>query len=188
MKAENTFDDKPIPLDRDVFFRSLIRELAGELEDIVGLNEASGFVSLVGQSIGDALNSDYRSAIASDLLDRAQVADALVDLKRRIGGDFYVIEATEEKIVLGNRRCPFGEKVLGRPSMCMMTSNVFGTIAAENLGFAKVELRETIAAGNPGCTVLVHLKSTEESNAADGREYVKVYVPAGGRSEPEPLP
>jgi predicted ArsR family transcriptional regulator len=188
MKAENTFEDKSIPLDRDVFFRSLIRELAGELEDIVGLDEASGFVSLVGQRIGDALDSEYRSAAAADQLSHEQVTDALIDLKRRIGGDFYVIESTPEKIVLGNRRCPFGEKVLGRPSMCMMTSNVFGTIAADNLGFAKVELRETIAAGNAGCTVLVHLKTTAECDAAEGREYVKVYVPAGGRSEPEPLP
>jgi predicted ArsR family transcriptional regulator len=187
MKAENTFENQSIPLDRDVFFRSLIRELAGELEEIVGLNEASGFVSLVGQRIGDALNTEYRSAAASDQLSHEQVTDALIDLKRRIGGDFYVIESTPEKIVLGNRRCPFGEKVLGRPSMCMMTSNVFGTIAADNLGFAKVELRETIAAGNTGCTVLVHLKNNAECNAAEGREYVKVFVPAGA-SEPEPLP
>jgi hypothetical protein len=72
-----------------------------------------------------------------------QVADVLVDLKRRIQGEFYVIEKNENKIVLGNRACPFG----GHPSMCMKTSNVFGAIAAEDLGFAKVELRETIAKG-----------------------------------------
>jgi hypothetical protein len=65
------------------------------------------------------------------------VADALVDLKRRIGGDFFVIEQGDDKIVLGNRRCPFGEMVEGRASICMMTSNVFGSIIADNLGFAK---------------------------------------------------
>ena len=56
-------------------------------------------------------------------------------MKRRINGDFYVIEESETHIVLGNRACPFGDKVLGRPSMCMMTSNVFGHVAAENLGY-----------------------------------------------------
>ncbi len=30
----------------------------------------------------------------------------------------------------GNRLCPFGELVRDRPSLCMMTSNVFGYIAA----------------------------------------------------------
>lgn len=37
----------------------------------------------------------------------------------------------------------------------MMTSNVFGMIAASNLGYAKVELQETIAKGASGCRVIV---------------------------------
>ncbi len=57
--------------------------------------------------------------------------------------------------------------------MCMMTSNVFGNIAAENLGYAKVVLEETIAEGAPGCRVVVHLKPTPEAEAATGREYFK---------------
>ena len=65
MKTENTFENLSIPLDRDVFFRSLIRELARELENIVGLNEASGFISLVSQRLGDAINNDYRNAVAA---------------------------------------------------------------------------------------------------------------------------
>ena len=55
----------------------------------------------------------------------------------------------------------------------MMTSNVFGAIAAENLGYAKVELQETIARGAPGCRVVVHLKATPEAKEAEGREYFK---------------
>ena len=55
--------------------------------------------------------------------------------------------------------------------MCMMTSNVFGAIAAENLGYAKVELQQTIARGDAGCRVVVYLKATPEAQAAQGREY-----------------
>jgi hypothetical protein len=55
----------------------------------------------------------------------------------------------------------------------MMTSNVFGSIAAENLGYAKVELQQAIARRDPGCRVVVYLKPSPESEAADGREYVK---------------
>lgn len=177
MIDEVLFEQAAITLDRDTFFRSLIRELAGALESVVGLNEASGFISLVGQRISDTIGQEYRAAVGQVSLNEAQVANVLVDLKRRIGGDFFVIEQDEEKIVLGNRRCPYGEKVLGRPSICMMTSSMFGSIAADNLGFAKVELRETIAAGNPGCVVIVHLKPTLESDAAEGREYVSVPIP-----------
>ena len=78
---------------------------------------------------------------------------------------------SDEKIVLGNRVCPFGEKVLDRPSLCMMTSNVFGVITAENLGYAKVAIDQSIARGDAGCRIVVYLQPTEEAQAAQGREY-----------------
>jgi predicted ArsR family transcriptional regulator len=160
-----------IPLERDVFLRTLVRELSGTLEDVVGIEDASGFISVVGQNVGDWLDKEYKGALSVSRLSREQVAEVMVDLKARIKGDFYVIEQDDEKIVLGNRACPFAEKVLGRNSMCMMTSNVFGAIAAENLGYAKVELQETIASGDPGCRVVVYLKPTPVSEAREGREY-----------------
>jgi predicted ArsR family transcriptional regulator len=161
----------PLPLERDVFIRTLIRELAGTLQEVVGMEEASGFISIVGQRIGDEINAGYQRALGIPRLSREQVADVLVDLKRRIQGDFYVISQDDEKIVLGNRVCPFADKVIDRPALCMMTSNVFGVIAAENLGYSKVTLEETIAAGDPGCRVVVYLQPTEEAEAAKGREY-----------------
>lgn len=165
--------DADVPLERDVFLRTLIRELAGTLQDVVGLDEASGFVSVVGQRVGDQINAAYRSALQVEQLTKEQVRDVLIDLKRRIQGDFYVIEETEEKIVFGNRACPFAEKVIGRPAMCMMTSNVFGSITADNLGYAKVALDRTIAEGAPGCTVTVYLRPTAAAQASKGREYYK---------------
>lgn len=169
-KAANTLT---IPLERDIFLRTLIRELSGTLQDVVGLEEASGFISVVGESMGRQLNQDYKDALEVSNLSREQVSDVLVDLKRRIQGSFYVIEQNDEKIIFGNRHCPFGEKVLDRLSMCMITSNIFGNIAADNLGYAKVELQETIAAGGAGCRVVVYLKNTTESEDAAGREYFR---------------
>lgn len=166
--------DADVPLERDGFMRTLLRELSGTLQDVVGIEEASGFISFVGQRIGDQIDRDYRRALQVDELSREEVAEVLVDLKRRIRGDFYIIEESDEKIVLGNRSCPFGEKVEGRPSLCMMTSNVFGTIAAENLGYGKVELRETIAQGDPECRIVVYLQPTPDADAASGREYFRL--------------
>jgi predicted ArsR family transcriptional regulator len=160
----------PVPLERDVFLRSLIRELSGALQDVIGLEEASGFVSLVGRRIGEQIDLSYRQALGVEKLSKQQVSEVLVDLKRRIQGQFYVIEEDDEKIVFGNHACPFAEKVAGRPAMCMMTSNVFGVIAAENTGYAKVVLEETIAQGASGCRVVVYLKP-EAADAVDGREY-----------------
>lgn len=169
--APISIQNLPIALERDVFLRTLIRELAGTLQDVVGMEEASGFISVVGQRVGDHINTSYRNALAVSNLDREQVAQVLVDLKRRIQGDFFIIEESDDKIVLGNRACPFAEKVIGRPALCMMTSNVFGTIAADNLGYSKVIIERSIALGDPGCRVVVHLRPTPEAEAAPGREY-----------------
>ncbi|MEJ7928918.1 methanogen output domain 1-containing protein [Ramlibacter sp. AN1015] len=163
-----------VPLERDLFLRNLIRELSGTLQDVVGLDEASGFISVVGQRVGDQINASYKAALDVSTLSREQVSQVLVDLKRRIQGSFYVIEEDADKIVFGNHDCPFAEKVLDRPAMCMMTSNVFGVIAAENLGYARVELEKTIAQGHGECRVVLHLNDRRlEHQRVGGREYFK---------------
>jgi predicted ArsR family transcriptional regulator len=166
-----SIQELPLSLERDVFLRTLIRELAGTLQEVVGMEEAAGFISVVGQRVGDQINEDYKHALEVSSLSRGEVAQVLVDLKRRIQGDFFIVEEDDEKIVLGNRACPFAEKVIGRPALCMMTSNVFGIIAADNLGYSKVAIERSIAKGDPDCRVVVYLKPTPEAREATGREY-----------------
>lgn len=151
--------------------RDLLRRLSGSLEDIVGLKEASGFISMVGQQMADELNKTYCKALQVNKLDKQQLALVLVDLKQRIQGNFSIESADDDKIVLTTTSCPFSDKVIERNSLCMMTSNVFGTIASENMGYAKVELDKTIAKGDNGCRVVVHLKPTDAAEMAMGHEY-----------------
>lgn len=174
MDDNNRIPTLELPLQRDNFLRTLIRHLSGSLQDVIGLEEASGFVSVVGQKIGEEINQQYKQALNLDVLTREQVSSVLVDLKRRINGEFYIIEENDERIVLGNKRCPFEDKVLGRPAMCMMTSNVFGTITADNLGYARVTLDKTIANGDPECRVVVNLQPTDEEQPNSGIEYYRV--------------
>lgn len=159
------------PIDRDAFFREILRELAGALEDVVGLDQAEGFVSVVGQRIAESIDHGYREAHGTPRLSAEQVGEVLVDLKARIGGSFRVESQDEARIVLRNAACPFGDRVIGRPALCMMTSNVFGAITANNLGYARVTLQATIAHGHDGCEVIIDLHPPTESPALGGREY-----------------
>lgn len=155
--SDELFSEAPISRDRDRFTRELLRELADILEVRLGLEETASYIAMVGHRIGDEMNSEYRAAAGKPRLDVHEVAAALVDLKRRIEGGFSIESIDEEKIVLVNTACPFGEYVKGRRSLCMMTSSVFGHVAADNLGYARVDLEETIARGAPGCRVVVYL-------------------------------
>ena len=169
--ATEDFQDLPISRDRDQFLRELVSELAGTLEDVIGLEEAEGFVSIVGTRVGAAMDKEYRSLTGAERLDLDQVCAALVDLKRRINGGFSVESVDEKRIVLVNDRCPFGEYVRDRPSLCMMTSNVFGRIAADNHGYARVSLEEVIARGAERCRVVIDLVPDLQAAQPDAREY-----------------
>ena len=169
-------DNGPAPavdLDRDLFFRRMLRELSGTIEGIVGLEQATGYVAAVGSSIGDWLNAAYHANMGPEDFDLDTVAQIFVDLKNRIEGGFSIESVSADRIVLLNDSCPFGNDVVGRPSLCMMTSNVFGRIAADNLGYARVALVETIAEGDPRCRIVVHLVPLEDASA-DEREYYRL--------------
>jgi len=160
-----------LSFDRDEFLQMLLRDLAGALEDVVGVEEASGFISLVGQRMGARIVGIYCTALNVPALSEELLPAVLVDMKRRIKAQFSLLEHTTEKMVFRNGNCPFGDHVIDRPSLCMMTSNVFGVITAGVTGYAKVVLEKTIAGGEGECRVVVFKRKSQESDAADGREY-----------------
>ncbi len=143
---------------KEPFLRALTVELAQAIEAREGPDVAEAVVADVGASVGGRMEEAYRAArgIAGRLTPQ-QIADLYVRLKGAIDGSFYVICADEQKIVLGNRRCPFGPVVQRQPGLCRMTSSVFGGIAARNTGRSAVVLEERIALGDPECRVVVWL-------------------------------
>jgi anti-sigma regulatory factor (Ser/Thr protein kinase)/predicted ArsR family transcriptional regulator len=161
--------------DKLSFLHTLVVQLAQSVDDVHGPAAAETVIAQVGIDVGGQMEEAYRRA--GGLVDRLmteRMADPYVRLKRAIDGDFFVIEASDDRIVLGNRACPFGPVVRYAPALCSMTSSVFGGIAARNRRSAAVQLEERIAVGDPGCRVRVRLG---EAPAA-ARDVVHVY--AGG--------
>lgn len=127
-----------------------------------GPDAAEAAVAQVGIDVGGQMEQEFR--LAREIVDRLepeQLAECFVRLKHAIDGEFSVVELTPERIVLVNRRCPFGMVVRNSPALCRMTSSVFGGIAARNSDplnpGASVVLEERIAVGDPGCRVVVYL-------------------------------
>ncbi len=143
---------------RESFLRALVVEMAQSVEELQGPAVAEAAIAQVGIDIGSRMEQEYRSAKdVKGSMSTAQLADCLVRLKHAIEGGFYVVEATEGRIVLGNTRCPFGEVVRNAPALCRMTSSVFGGIAAhQHPDGSAVFLEERIAVGDPGCKVVVY--------------------------------
>lgn len=159
--------DRSGPTQAD-FFGQMIVSLAATIEDVIGLEDASGFVSRVGNEMGRALGRGYADADGALPEDPARLGAVLADLKGRIDGDFEVSHVSAERVELVGCRCPFGDKVVGHPSLCMMTTNVFGRIAADARGYASVRIEEAIALGHPRCRVTLTLQPEAR---LDGHEF-----------------
>jgi anti-sigma regulatory factor (Ser/Thr protein kinase)/predicted ArsR family transcriptional regulator len=174
--ADGTFGREP-------FLLALVVELAHAVEAREGPGAAQAAVAQVGANVGGRMEDEYRRAreLVGELT-HGQIADLYVRLKAAIGGDFYVIEASDERIILGNRRCPFGEVVRRAPGLCRMTSSVFGGIAARNTGGASVVLEERIAIGDPECRVVVWLGAHKHGQL----EFAHDYVGDAGSAEDRP--
>jgi len=166
-------DKISVSLEKTDFFNQVINELSGAIQEIVGLSEAEGFITLVASRIGEKINDDYKSALRLEQIPRDYLPEVLVDLKRRIEGQFSVEYEDDEVIILRNTRCPFGDKVHGRPALCMMTTNVFGRIAADSTGYARVDVDKAIARGDTECRVIIHLTPAADQDERS-KEFFKV--------------
>ena len=164
---------------RDVFLRALVVQLSQAVEHAGGPDLSEDVVAEVGVTVGGQMEVEYRAA--KDVVDRLtpeQMADCFVRLKHAIDGEFYVVEITDDRIVLGNHRCPFGNAVRKSPSLCRMTSAVFGGIAARNHDHGSaVVLEERIAVGDPGCRVVVHLGEPPDASRRFAHRYRSPALP-----------
>jgi len=146
------------------FFGDMIESLSGTLEEIVGVKEATSFIARVGHDMGRRIGASYNAVEGGLPSDPEGIGQLLCDFKERIGGHFELVSADAEKLVFTASRCPFGDRVKGRPSLCMMTTNVFGRIVADANGYASVKIDEAISLGHSRCHVTVHLDRSQDSN------------------------
>ena len=144
---------------KEAFLRALVVQFAQVVEVQGGPDLAEFVVSQVGIDVGGQMELGLRGRRdPATALTPDELADCYVRLKHAIDGGFSVHEVTDERIVLVNDRCPFGDVVTRAPALCRMTSSVFGGIAARNSERgATVVLAERIAVGDPGCRVTVWL-------------------------------
>lgn len=157
---------------RDSFLVALVARLAQVVEQEWGPDEVARAVATVGQSISPQMEDDFRRANGIvGAMSPDQAAACLVSLKHAIEGDFYVVDVDEHRVTLGNRRCPFGDVVTTAPSLCQVTSSVFGGVAARNFGSASVLLEERIAVGDPECRVTVWFGDPPEASMPFAQGY-----------------
>jgi transcriptional regulator with PAS, ATPase and Fis domain len=152
------------------FLQTFILELMHACEQEGG-DHCELLIERIAKSAGRYFEQTYRDEFAKEGdLDRTSYIDLILGLKNRIGGRFSLASADAGSITVVNSRCPFGEGVTNFPELCRMTSSVFGGIAARNFGYAKVEIKQSIARKQGGCEVCIHTDAVR-AEGKPGLEY-----------------
>jgi DNA-binding NtrC family response regulator len=152
------------------FLQTFILELMHACEQEGG-DHCEMLIERIAKSAGRYFEQTYRDEyFKKGDLDRTGYIDLILGLKNRIGGNFSLASADAGSITVVNSRCPFGEGVTNFPELCRMTSSVFGGIAARNFGYAKVEIKQSIARKQGCCEVCIHTDSAH-AEGKPGLEY-----------------
>ncbi len=153
------------------FLQTFIIELMHASEQL-GPEQCQQLIENIALTAGCFFEEVYRSSgnHKEGALSIESYIDLILGLKNNIGGTFSLTSSNQDRIVVCNSRCPFGEKVVNFPELCRMTSSVFGGIAARNFGYAKVEIAQSIARNNDCCEVYIHLNQESAKNRP-GIEY-----------------
>ena len=131
-------------------------------------------IEQLGLNAGSCFEAAYREERGLvGPLDHAKYRDLIIEIKNKIGGGFSPASSEPGVVRVINTRCPFGEAVKHAPELCQMTSSVFGGIAAQNFGYAKVILDKRIAVGDSMCEVCIHTDPDQANQYQGGDEYRK---------------
>ena len=164
-------DNNPLSELTPVFFlQTFILELMHASEQ-QGQKHCEELIEHIAQTAGCFFEETYReNTHKSERLDNESYTELILGIKNNIGGKFSLVSSNQDCITVTNSRCPFGEQVTNFPELCRMTSSVFGGIAARNFGYAKVEIKKSIARQDGKCDVCIYTNPHAAQGHA-GMEY-----------------
>lgn len=155
------------------FLQTFILELMHASEQ-QGQKHCEELIEHIAKTAGCFFEETYRgNTNKTGALDIESYIELILGLKNNIGGKFSLASSNQDCITVTNACCPFGDRVTNFPELCRMTSSVFGGIAARNFGYAKVEIKKSIARNNGHCEVCVYT-NPEAAKGHAGMEYIDV--------------
>lgn len=152
------------------FLQTFILELMHASEQ-QGQKHCEQLIEHIAKTAGCFFEETYReNTHKNEQLDIESYIELILGIKNNIGGKFSLVSTNQDCITVTNSRCPFGEQVTNFPELCRMTSSVFGGVAARNFGYAKVEIKKSIARRDGRCDVCIYT-TPQAAKGHAGMEY-----------------
>jgi DNA-binding CsgD family transcriptional regulator len=126
----------------------------------------------VGASMGRSASRHHlETHQASGPFSRQDYLLCVEGLKERWGWDCSADETTEDSITFRIPTCPFGACAAETPDICLVESGILGGIAGDHFGESKVSIQRGEGSPPRNCRIVVYLRRSEQSAAAEGAVY-----------------
>lgn len=156
----------PVNLNKELFLKKITTYLASNIykgEKKEALNKA-------GLDLSNYLERIYKEHYRVEKLSFDQVIDVIVDVYKKVGGNFKIIEKDSKKLLLRCKKSPFGEDIADSFILFNINAGIMGGLISKSKGYCKVCLKP--ASKDDGLyDILVFLKKNKESEEEEGVEY-----------------
>ena len=126
----------------------------------------------IGAKIGRDFAVEYqRTHKVGRPFSRADFVRCIEHLGESWGCGYKKVEEETDRIEFCVGTCPLADAATQYPDICELENGVFGGIAGEGLGFAKVGVSRSTGPSPKDCRILVHITRTKRNLAAEGSVY-----------------
>ena len=126
----------------------------------------------IGAKIGRDVASEYqRTHTVGRPFSREDFVRCIEHLGESWGCGYRKVEEETDRIEFCVGTCPLADAATQYPDICELENGIFGGIAGDELGFAKVCVNRSNGASPKYCRILVHITQTKRNLAAEGSVY-----------------
>jgi len=149
----------PAEISKEAILVDMIVDIAANLDE----NTASTAIRKAGIEAGKKIDKVYKQFYNTERLSLEQFSEVVMDVGKKLGAAFTIIEKGPEAVHFHNNKSILGEDAKKSPALGGILAGMLGTLAAKNFGYAKVVLSKSLARGDPYDDIIIFLKKTEES-------------------------
>lgn len=157
--------------------RDLLQQTLGALLTSLRTTLHSSLVERMYRSIGVQLGRQvcerYRlvHGLSRPLSSKREYGRCLQSLEESLGWPCRATEEAADWVRFEIAQCPFGSGASSATDFCRLTSGLFGGVAADQFGYAKVCLQRGQGIPPRNCCITVYIRHTDESAAVEGDVY-----------------
>jgi len=147
----------PVDINKESFFRDILIGITSKLN-----GSQRDIIKEVSLSTAKEISRSYKEFYKVEKLNKSQIIDSIMDIGNKIGGEFSLVENSDEVIIFKNKRNILGGGIKTDPMLAKtLLSDICGVMVGKNLGYCNIALKQSVSKDGPEDIIYIYLKKTD---------------------------